>query len=264
MPDLNLNLIQNSHSFVNEALAKAVQAEKDPRQWQFAIFALVQAIELALKERLRQEHPVFIFKSVDERRHTVSLEQAAKRLKELAKVSITETDMSAIRTAIEWRNLIVHYEFEFSTEALKPVFAKLLGFLVDFHKSNLDLSLADHVSTASWDEAVSIAEYGSELFDRAQIRFETEKIDLKNIWSCPRCGSDAFVIQDNINTCYVCNFQDEILECNDCQEFFFRDDMHKVIKLVGRDREVETLLCSRCYEKHQWYEDEQFYDPDMY
>lgn len=262
MPIFNLTLIQNSHSFVNEALAKALQAEKDPRQWQFAIFALVQAIELALKERLRREHPALIFKNIDDRKQTVSIEQATSRLKDLAKVAVTESDLTAIRTAIQWRNLVVHYEFEFSTEVLKPVFAKLLGFLTDFNKDSLNLFLPDHVRAENWEEAVSITDYGTELFNRARSRFETEKIEPSLIWSCPRCGNKAFVIQDNINTCYVCNSQGVVLKCENCGGLFFDDDMHEVITEWFRNREIRKMFCTTCYDEHRWLEADRFYIQD--
>jgi hypothetical protein len=262
MPTLNLTLIQNSHSFVNEALAKAILAESEASQWQFAIFALVQSIELALKERLRRERPSLIFKNVDDRRQTVTIEQAANRLRDIAKVAITEADLSAIRTATQWRNLVVHYEFEFSIEVLKPVFARLLGFLTDFYQSHLGLFLADHVRDENWREAVSITDYGAELSNRAKLRFQSEKIDAQFVWTCPRCGNDTFVIQDNVNTCYVCNFQDVVAECENCGELFFHSDLHEVITLAFRDRETRKLLRDKCYEEHQWRESERFYDPD--
>jgi rubrerythrin len=248
MGTLNLTLLDNAHSFVNEALSKAIIAETDPRQWQFAIFALVQAIELALKERLRREYPALIFKNIDDRKHTVTLEQAAARLRELAKITITEADLSAIRTATHWRNLVVHYEFEFAIETLKPVFAKLLGFLTDFHKSNLGLFLADYVHGENWKEAVNITEYGAELYKRARTRFELEHIDNKLIWICPHCGNDAFVVQDKIDTCYVCNFEASVIACDECEELIFAGEAEEVTTDVGGDREILKHLCSQCFE----------------
>jgi hypothetical protein len=262
MATLNLNLIQNSYSFVNEALSKAVLAEKDFRHWQFAVFALVQAIELTLKEKLRREHSALIFKNVDDRRQTVTIDQAASRLRELAKVSITETDLASIRTAVQWRNLIVHYEFDFSIDTLKPVFARLLGFLVDFNKAHLGEFLADHVSTELWKEAASIADYAAELFDRAKSRFKQEKIQSALIWVCPRCGYESFVIQDNLDTCYVCNFQEAVVACEHCDVSFFSHEVHQLITLNGRDEEVSTILCDACYEKEQRIQDDRFYDQD--
>lgn len=50
MTQLTLSLLQNAESFLAEGLSKAVLAERDVGEWKFAIFNLVQCIELALKE----------------------------------------------------------------------------------------------------------------------------------------------------------------------------------------------------------------------
>jgi hypothetical protein len=250
MATISLTLLNNSHAFLNEALSKAIEAERDPHQWQFAIFSLVQSIELTLKERLRREHPVLIFRDIDRKNQTVTLEQALTRLSEIARISITEGDTSAIRTAINWRNLVVHYEFEFSSEALKPVFAKLLGFLTSFHKAHLDSFLADHVSSENWNEAVAITAYGKELFTRAQTRFTDEQIEPGFIWTCPRCAAEAFVIQDDIDTCYVCNFQQAVLQCERCEEFFFDDQVQEVIVNEIHDHEIKERMCDDCHKKY--------------
>ena len=53
---MKIPLLENALSFLEEALDKAVKAERDHVHWKFAILHLVQAIELSLKERLIREH----------------------------------------------------------------------------------------------------------------------------------------------------------------------------------------------------------------
>ena len=62
---LKFSLLENSHSFIAEAAQKAVEATNEPHNWKFAILNLVQAIELSLKEMLRREHPILIYKNID-------------------------------------------------------------------------------------------------------------------------------------------------------------------------------------------------------
>ena len=81
MSQVTLTLLDNAHNFIGEALRKAVLSEKDQGQWKFAIFNLVQAIELLLKEKLRQEHRILIFKNIDKPETTVSIESAITRLR---------------------------------------------------------------------------------------------------------------------------------------------------------------------------------------
>ncbi len=80
MTQLTLSLQQNAVSFLAEALAKAVLAEKEVSEWKFALFNLVQSIELSLKERLRKEHPLLIYADIDKPKLSVSLERALARL----------------------------------------------------------------------------------------------------------------------------------------------------------------------------------------
>lgn len=43
---MKISLLENSHNFLKEAISKAILAEKELEQWKFAIFNLVQSIEL--------------------------------------------------------------------------------------------------------------------------------------------------------------------------------------------------------------------------
>jgi len=257
MPLLTLNLLENANSFTNEGLAKAILAEKDSGQWKFAIFSLVQAIELALKEKLRREHYALIYLDVDKHKNTVSLRQAAARLRKLADISIGEPDMDAIHKAVDWRNRIVHHEFNFSTDAAKSVFATLFGFLSDFYRIQFGESLAHQVGSDNWREAILITDYAADLFRRAQLRLVDEGITEDMIWSCPQCGRNAFVIQDRIDTCYACTYQEYVEMCVDCKNYFFELDMDQV--LVTRAGKDETeLLCRDCYD--DWEEELHYYD----
>lgn len=49
---LKLNVLENSQAFLIEAVSKAIVAENDARNWQFAILNLVQSLELSLKSIL--------------------------------------------------------------------------------------------------------------------------------------------------------------------------------------------------------------------
>ena len=54
--EIKLSLWENSKTFLDGAISKAVLGEKTPVSWKFAILAIVQAIELAMKARLKREH----------------------------------------------------------------------------------------------------------------------------------------------------------------------------------------------------------------
>jgi hypothetical protein len=254
--DVKLSLLQNAHSFAIEALSKAILAENEPAQWKYAILNLVQAIELSLKELLRRQHPSLIYKGVDKQTETVSLKFARSRLEQIAGIKFDKTDLDSIQTASEYRNRIVHYEFNFKTEDAKLIFAKLLGFLQNFHSAHFDNHLSSIIPSSVWQEAVGVLDYAKELFERAQARWTAEKIDPSLIWACRHCCWEAFVIQDNKNTCYVCGVTDKIYECDECHQLLYCDD-HSDFQKDGK------RTCRRCInamegiESH-WSDDEEY------
>ena len=255
MADVKLSLLQNAHSFLVEALSRAILAEKDSTQWKYAILNLVQTIELSLKELLRRQHPSLIYKDVDKQTETVSLKFARSRLEQIAGIKFDKTDIDSIQKASEYRNLIVHYEFDFKAVDAKLIFAKLLGFLQDFHSAHFDNHLSNIIPSFVWQEAVGVLDYATELFERAQSRCKTEKIDQSLIWACRHCCWEAFVIQDNKNTCYVCGAADTIFECDECHRRLYCDD-HSDFQKDGK------RICRSCINamegiKSHWSDDEE-------
>jgi len=186
-----------------------------------------------------------IFSNVDKLENTVSIDQAINRLKKISRLQFSEKDIKTLASAKKWRNLIVHYEFELKPAELKPLFAKLLGFLSYFHLKYLDETLDNMVPTYLWENAIEIVDYAAELCKTAEKHFEEEGIEILFIWSCRKCGWDAFVVQDEINTCYVCGWSEDVIECPECRELFYEDACEEL--QIGAE-EFE-LFCESCYER---------------
>ncbi len=214
---LELNLLENARSFLVEALRKAVAAESAHDEWKFAVLHVVQAIELSLKELLRRQHPILIHTNVDKPGHTVSLEQSLNRLKRLTSFEPSEDEKKAISLAAGLRNDIVHHEFKTDAVTLKPAFAHLFGFLVDFHRDHLEEPLDDHVPKDLWISGIKVREYGEELFRRAKVRIAQEGLEGECI-ACPKCGWRAVTaFGDHQDTCYVCGHVANLVVCKRCQ-----------------------------------------------
>lgn len=122
----------------------------------------------------------------------------------------------------------------------------VLGFLSYFNLKCLDEVLDNIVPSDLWEKAVDIIDYGAELLKSAEKHFEDEDIDFSFIWPCRKCGWEAFVIQDDINTCYVCGYRDEVVECPKCHELFYEDEGEE---LQTGDEEFE-LICQSCYDDY--------------
>lgn len=199
MAEIKLSLLENAHCFIVEAVSKAILAQRDSIHWKYAILNLVQAIELSLKELLLRQHPALIYKDIDKPYKTVSLEFAQLRLEKIGGVMFDDADVDLIKKASEYRNQIVHYKFAFKETDLKLVFAKLLGFLQQFHTSHFEQSLNKIIPCREWHEVLVILEWAQELFLRAQVRFNDEQIDSNLIWVCRHCCWESFVVQDGRN-----------------------------------------------------------------
>lgn len=255
MNPLKMSLVENSDNFLKEALSKAIEAESESFEWKFAILHLVQAIELALKERLSRTHSILIFSNIDKPHLTVSLDRAINRLANISNVKFDKEDIRAINTAREWRNHIVHHKFDFNVQTIKPVFGKLFGFLSNFNRKHLEREISKVLPDDLWKEALKINEYSEELLNRAvrQIKEENQKW----VCTCIRCWNDTFVDDGKVHHCYLCGFDEPTTVCQECGEGLFISEAHQVYygksyTLKDGKRVLEDWhphLCGECYEK---------------
>ncbi len=241
MTRLNLSLYNNAIGFAEDALANAIVAEEVPERWKFAILSLTQSIELSLKELLRRQHPLFIYKNIDNPDLTVGITQAKNRLHKIAGIRFEKTENEALKTASEIRNCIVHHEIDEATHHLKFTFAHLLGFLNDFHTNHLDQSIQNSVESRLWAEAINISEYGDELFLRAKERLAAEGYGSSTQFAtCPYCSYASLPARDvPESTCYVCGNIESVLACTRCRK--------PMLSYDDNLREVATrIYCLEC------------------
>ena len=162
---------------------------------------------------------------------------------------LSDGDLNSIKTAAEFRNQIVHFEFAFETKELKLVFARLFGFLREFYLSRLDEELDSFIPEALWLEGIAVHEYGAELFLRAKNTFSEKRYTEEFIIACPKCGWDALSAWDDINTCYVCGHQEDLVVCGRCGLVVECSEAHEIGK---------RSYCNSCHEylvDDFWHED---------
>lgn len=157
---IRMTLLENAYDFLNESLRSTIRAESEPRAWKFAVFDVAQAIELLLKARLEAEHPVLVYQDVDSRRNTVSMRQAIERIQSAAKIQLTERERRSLRKAQDWRDRIVHHEFELSPYEVESVYVQLYEFLVRFHDEHTNFGLLhDNVEQELWEQEAEMFEF---------------------------------------------------------------------------------------------------------
>ena len=137
---------------------------------------------------------------------------------------------------------------------MKSVYAKLLGFFQSFANKYLKKNLNEIVNDELWNEALKIIEYSDELQKRAEDRFKEEGIDINLVIDCRRCHHRGFVVQDEIDTCYVCGDVDQSGMCEGCKEFFYIDELFHL-------HYEDDLFCEECRNSimQKYYDDEAQY-----
>jgi len=246
--DIKITLLENSQSFLKEALEKAVLAETEPIQWKFAVFSMVQSIELLLKERLKREHSVLIYKNVDRRTQTVGIKEAIGRLTSIVKLKISKNDSDTIEKASELRHEIVHHEFNILPKDLKLVFAKLLGFSIKFHNKEFDCKLGDIITEEAFTQIMGIIEYAKELSDAALKEIKRKGIEDWDIFECPNCINDTYVSNDDDYRCFTCGYSEDMFQCYSCGELHFESNKHEF-----RNHDMCIICCDRIRDEEDYY-----------
>jgi len=242
-----LSLLENSHSFMGEAVRKAVAAREDVSQWPFAILNLVQAVELSLKELLRREHPVLIYVNIDNPRNTVSITQALARVEnaKILGIAIPDEEKRKITKAVDLRNQITHFEFELTEEYAMVKFSEIFAFLVYFQGRHLKVEVEDILSQDMLQAVIEIEKCFGELRDKALQRIQDEGISSELIWACPHCEEDTFVVEDDRNVCFLCRQTEEVVECPHCGNFWFDFDMQDFSDLIESDySDGQVIICN--------------------
>jgi len=232
-----LSLLENSHKFTREAVNKAVAARQDSSQWVFAIFHVVQAAELLLKEKLRREHPVFIYKNIDDPKTTVSFQDALARIENqhILNQPIPAYERKRITSAISLRNQITHSSFEVEEPFAMAKFSELFAFVAYFSGRHLNVEIKDVLDRGQIKSVIDIEKCFAELKTKALQRIEDEGLSPNKAWECPHCGQLTFIVEDDQDVCFLRRQQERVLECPQCERPAFDFEMQEFHDLIETD-----------------------------
>jgi len=157
---IKMTLLENSYDFLNESLRAIERAENDPHAWKFAVLHIVQAVELLLKARLQAAHASLTYENVDAPKRTVTLQQAVGRITGAVRIPLTSRELRTIRKGSQWRDQIVHFEFEMSPYQVETVYSQLFEFLTRFHNDHTDFGeLHAHIARDLWAKEAELIEF---------------------------------------------------------------------------------------------------------
>lgn len=92
---------------------------------------------------------------------------------------------------------------------------------------------------------IAIERSREELLEKALTRIAEDEVDARFILECPNFAEDTFVVQDNINTCYLCRHSEPTVVCSHCNESWFEWQ----IESFGEDidyqyEEGQNVICN--------------------
>lgn len=141
---IELDLATNALDSIQQAIELiAWHGEPDEaRRLKQAVLSISHGVELLLKERLRNVHPVLIWENVDKfpslSARTVTVDTALSRLEKIGGLSISTEDCDLIRSLRDTRNAIEHYAWFTTKQEAEQIVGKALGFALHFAKDELD------------------------------------------------------------------------------------------------------------------------------
>jgi thiamine phosphate synthase YjbQ (UPF0047 family) len=212
----------------------------------WAILEMFHTVELLLKERLFREHPLFIYKNIDQKIEddslTVGLREILVRFTNLG-IDIPEQYQRILKDLQKRRNRIEHHRFV-PDDSHQHVLGEALKFISYFLEEHLEEELESHLSATLFEEVKGLVLSYEDLVRRAEIDAKAvlrrygpkDRPDIE-IVVCPECGNSTLVVgaSEDEDKCYFCDEQVEVCACSECGTFLSPDE------LIG------TGICQNCF-----------------
>lgn len=257
------NILENAIDSLKQGIGFALKDDPTQSELKLSVLLIAQSVELLLKERLKREHWSLIFSKVEQagnlNAHTVSIEEAIKRLEQIAHVKLDQEERDTILLFSDIRNRIQHYEIEITFEEVIGKAHSAIAFITRFLKDEFQSDIREHLSKEEAQKLVEIDEALEDLQELAlqnieKIRKENEPRRPKDqmdwrfeVISCPHCWQDYYVFSpdSDISECQLCGYEGGFVECARCGYMAPSGswDFH--------DEGPDFALCDSCWEDIQ-------------
>lgn len=249
---IEMNLLDNSVDYARKALRDAVDASTDPRSWKYAINNLGQAVELAVKERLRREHRILVFQNIDKPKMSVSFKTAISRLANACEVTLHPSEAGLLTKVVHSRNQFMHQECSIDEANAKVIFAKSMGILRDFYIKQLEVDFVRKIDPGLWLTFVDASGYREELLARVAERVQREGIPNNDLYACEHCTevtlyyNEILHCESECGTCLMCGHPACMYHCEKCEQWYPNWMLTSVHTMGQVNGAPAILVCERC------------------
>lgn len=137
---------------------------------------------------------------------------------------------------------MMHSEFVLRPEFASTKYFEVFAFLVHFQATHLKSEIEGIIGSNLFAKLLKVEESRRALTKKAHQRIEEEGIDLELVLFCTDCENDTFVIQDEINTCYTCRYNENVFECAKCEAFVLGGVVEDFSDAFDTDYDEERVL----------------------
>lgn len=255
-------LVENGLDFLFKAISELKEQPK------YSVIHFYAAVELFVKARLMNEHWSLVIakrqepdweKFVSGDFQSVSLDEAASRLKKIVRSGLSKGELEAFRDVAKHRNKMVHFFHEAHTEEESDKFKHNIvkEQLKAWYFLHQLLTIKWRDEFSSWSEKIAeldsalrkLHEFLQVVFDNLQPGIEILKKKGARFDECPSCGFESQEHDESKNTiyeskCLVCGLIEKCLniECPACGEIVtFNEEGFSTCQACGKHLEPEHV-----------------------
>jgi hypothetical protein len=246
--DMVLGLEENATDSLIHAREHFLTSDQ-PRDLKYAILHVFHAVELFLKARLAQAHPILIYsrpEAASDDATTVDFQTLTARLRKVG-VDFSEEDMKDLNSLRRVRNSIEHHQFVGSRKEITGYIGQAMRFLETFLDSQMDISLKDNLKDETY-QILSEALYTyQERLEKAQQRM-AEYIDPRDpkgyeAIQCDWCFHETVLVpdpssKDRTARCLLCNEKYYVETCSRCGSV--------ILSAQPPDADDGMAICDNC------------------
>ncbi|MFL6236214.1 MAG: hypothetical protein ACJ76N_23985 [Thermoanaerobaculia bacterium] len=226
-------IFENAADSLRDGIASFLVRKESETAIKHAILGIYHSIELFLKERLAQIHPILIYRNLDKRigddAQTVGLAETVQRFENLD-IPLSASHVKNLVELQRRRNRIEHHRFDPSADH-EAVVGQCLKFILEFLPAHLDSSLEEILEEHEQYAAVRdvVLSYDERLADAIkQIEREAgtpmsrrEHRGAKPaVVECPICGHETLLREsERGDFCFFCHQEVPLEECDNCGSF---------------------------------------------